>query len=241
MSISEMRPTAGGFEDRLEAELVKVIAERAARSGSPRRRAAAARRRPAIWASVLAAGTAVAAAAGFALGGPSSGHRPGVPSQAGQVHIRTAEFSVDTTTDGTVRLTWDKRQYIQYRLDIAGLQQALRAAGLPVLIKVGVFCQGPHDRGHLDPSGVGPGVGQVMQGENGPDGTVVFTFAPAAMPAGEELFIGYLSPAQLAITHGQPGSVERLVPTGVPLTCTTQAPPPHSRQPRPAPSGSAGR
>ena len=39
-----------------------------------------------------------------------------------------------------------------------------------------------------------------------------------------ELFIGYLSPAQLAVTQGQPGSVERLVPTGVPLTCTTQAP-----------------
>jgi hypothetical protein len=48
------------------------------------------------------------------------------------------------------------------------------------------------------------------------------------MPAGEELFIGYLSPSQLAVTHGQPGSVERLVPTGVPLTCTTAAPLPHS-------------
>jgi hypothetical protein len=244
MNVSEMRPPPGGFEDRLEAELVRVVAERAARAGSLRRRAAAARLRPGAWAGVLAAGTAVAAAAGVALGGPSAGHRPGGPSQAagaGQVHIRTAAFSVDTSNDGTIRLTWDKRQYIQYRQDIAGLQQALRAAGLPVLIKVGVFCQGPHDRGQLDPSGVGPGVGQVMTGEDGPAGTVVFTFAPAAMPAGEELFIGYLSPSQLAITHGQPGSVERLVPTGVPLTCTTQAPPAHSRLPRPAQTGSAGR
>jgi hypothetical protein len=33
------------------------------------------------------------------------------------------------------------------------------------------------------------------------------------IPAGEELFIGYLSPAQVAITQGRPGSVERLVPT----------------------------
>ena len=49
------------------------------------------------------------------------------------------------------------------------------------------------------------------------------------MPAGKQLFIGYLSPAQLAVTHGQPGSVERLVSTGVPLTCTTQAPPPGPR------------
>jgi hypothetical protein len=47
------------------------------------------------------------------------------------------------------------------------------------------------------------------------------------MPAGQQLFIGYLSPAQLAAVHGNPGSVERLVPTGVPLTCDTQAPPEH--------------
>jgi hypothetical protein len=135
---------------------------------------------------------------------------------------------VDAYPDGSVHVTWDKRQYIQYRQDIAGLQQALREAGFPVLIKEGVFCKGPHDHGHLGPGGVGPGVGQVMTGEDGPDGTVVFTFTPSAMPAGEELFIGYLSPSQLAVTHGQPGSVERLVPTGVPLTCTTQAPRPDS-------------
>ncbi len=68
-----------------------------------------------------------------------------------------------------------------------------------------------------------------MKGEDGPDGTVAFIFTPSAMPAGKELFIGYLSPSQLAVTHGQPGSVERLVPTGGPLTCTTQEPLPHSR------------
>jgi hypothetical protein len=74
-----------------------------------------------------------------------------------------------------------------------------------------------------------------MKGEDQPDGTVVFVFTPSAMPAGEELFIGYLSSAQLAITHGQPGSVERLVPTGVPLACTTQAPALHVRQSQPTP------
>ena len=71
-----------------------------------------------------------------------------------------------------------------------------------------------------------------MKGEGQADGTVVFVFTPSAMPAGKELFIGYLSPSQLAVTHGQPGSVERLVPTGIPLTCTTQAPAPHYRQPQ---------
>ncbi len=53
------------------------------------------------------------------------------------------------------------------------------------------------------------------------------------MPAGKELFIGYLTPSQLALTHGNPGSVERLVSTGVPLTCTTQPPPPNRGQTSP--------
>ena len=228
MNVSELRPPPRGFADRLEAELVKVVTARAARPQRLKQRAAAAMRRPAARAGVLAVGTAVAAAAGFAFG-PSLSHRPAAPQTApgtggGLVHIRTAAFTVDAYPDGTVHVTWDKSQYIQDRQDIAVLQQALREAGFPVLVREGVFCQGPHDNGHLGPGGVGPGVGQVMKGENGPDGTVVFTFTPSAMPAGEELFIGYLSPSQLAVTHGQPGSVERLVPAGVSLTCTTQAP-----------------
>jgi hypothetical protein len=44
------------------------------------------------------------------------------------------------------------------------------------------------------------------------------------MPAGKQLFIGYLNAAQLSASGGRPGSVERLVPTGVTLDCTTQAP-----------------
>ena len=228
MNVSELRPPPRGFADRLEAELVNVVTARAARPQRLKQRAAAAMRRPAARAGVLAVGTAVAAAAGFAFG-PSLSDRPAAPQTApgtggGLVHIRTAAFTVDAYPDGTVHVTWDKSQYIQDRQDIAVLQQALREAGFAVLVRDGVFCQGPHDNGHLGPGGVGPGVGQVMTGENGPDGTVVFTFTPSAMPAGEELFIGYLSPSQLAVTHGQPGSVERLVPAGVPLTCTTQAP-----------------
>ncbi len=243
MNGSDMRSPPGGFEDRLEAELVKVVTARAALHGGARRRAAAGTRRRVVTAGALAVGTVIAVAVGIALGGPSLSHGPDAPAQAepsgaaGPVHIRTAAFSVNTYTDGTIHVSWDKSRYIQYRQDIASLQQALRKAGFPVLIREGVFCQGLHDNGYLDPSGVGRGVGQVMKGEDGPDGTVVFIFTPSAMPAGEELFIGYLSPAQLAVTHGQPGSVERLVPTGVPLTCSTQAPRPHSRPSPPAESG----
>jgi len=234
MNISEMRPPPGGFEERLEAELVKVVTARAALPQRPRQRAAAAMRRHAARASVLAVGTGVAIAASFAFGGPSAGHRqaaaPRVAPSAGDapIHVRTAAFSVDTYSDGTVHVTWDKSQYSQDNRHIAALQHALREAGFPVLIKEGVFCAGPHDSGYLDPSGVGPGVGRVMKGQDRPDGTVVFIFTPSAMPAGEELFIGYLSPAQLAITHGRPGSVERLVPAGVRLACTTRAPAPHA-------------
>jgi hypothetical protein len=66
-----------------------------------------------------------------------------------------------------------------------------------------------------------------MKGVRQANGAVTLVFTPSAMPTGDELFIGYLTPSQLAVTHGNPGSVERLVPINGPLTCTTQAPAPH--------------
>ncbi|WP_432172717.1 hypothetical protein [Streptomyces sp. Tue6028] len=66
-----------------------------------------------------------------------------------------------------------------------------------------------------------------MRGERADDGRVTFVFTPSAMPEAKQLFIGYLNAEQLQVTHGRPGSVERLVPTDEPLTCTTQAPPRH--------------
>jgi hypothetical protein len=140
----------------------------------------------------------------------------------GALHIEAVAYTVDKAADGRITVTWDKQRYVE---DREGLQEALRAAGFPVLIKVGEFCTGPHDDGTLDPRGIGPGVDRVMKGEATPDGRARFVFTPSAMPAGKQLFIGYLSTAQLAVTHGAPGSVERLISTGVPLTCTTVAPP----------------
>ena len=232
MTVSKVRPPLGGFERRLEAELVKVVTRRATVPQGPPWRAAM--RRPVVQVSVAAGAAAAAAAAvtGLTLGSPAAPAGAGPGTAAGPVHIRTAAFTVDSYSDGTIHVTWDKSRYSQ---DREGLQQALRAAGFPVLIKEGVFCKGPQDNGHLDPSGVGPGVGEVMKAEQRADGTVVFVFTPSAMPVGEELFIGYLSSSQLAVTYGHPGSVERLVPTGVPLACTTQAPPPGSARPSPKP------
>lgn len=173
--------------------------------------------------------TGLAAATGLALGVPALSHPSTAPPEAdfgtgaGSVHIRTAAFTVDSHADGTIRVTWDKQRYFQ---DREGLQRALRAAGFPVLIKEGVFCEGPQDDGHPDPSGVD----RVMKVKGSADGRVILIFNPAAMPAGKQLFIGYLSPSQLALTHGQPASVEHLVPAEGPLTCTTQLPPPHHRE-----------
>ena len=236
MNVSKVRPPFGGFEGRLEAELVKVVIARATVPQGPQRRAAM--RRSAVQVSVvagLAAAAAFAAVTGLTPGSPTAPAGAGLSTAAGSVHIHTAAFTVDSYTDGTIHVTWDKSRYFQ---DREGLQQALRAAGFPVLIKEGFFCKGPQDNGYLDPSGVGPGVGEVMKAERQADGTVVFVFTPSAMPTGKELFIGYLSPSQLAVTHGQPGSVERLVSTGVPLTCTTQAPPSHYTQPPSKPGAS---
>ena len=95
----------------------------------------------------------------------------------------------------------------------------------PVLIKEGTFCAGPHDDITLNGSGVGPGVERVMKGRREKDDSVTFVFTPSAMPAGKQLFIGYLTQAQLAVTGGHPGSVERLVSATDSLACTDQAPP----------------
>jgi hypothetical protein len=170
--------------------------------------------------ATVAAGTV--AVAGLALGVATLANPSAAPPTTGQdVHIRTVAYSVDKLANGTVQVTWTKRQYID---DPAGLEAALRQAGFPVLIKVGEFCVGPQD----DPTlvrGTGPGVEDVVGRVSDDDGEATFIFNPAAMPAGKQLFIGYLNAAQLEVTGGTPGSVERLVSIDGPLACTTQAPP----------------
>ncbi|MFG2039081.1 hypothetical protein [Dactylosporangium sp. NPDC048998] len=173
---------------------------------------------------LTAAATAVVTATGVALGVTTYANPPAAPPGASDsaLHIQTVAYTVDRKADGTIEVTWDKQRYID---DREGLKAALHEAGFPVLIKVGEFCKGPDDDGTLDPSGTGPGVDRVVKAGSEADGKVTFVFIPSAMPAGKQLFIGYLSPAQLAVTQGRPGSVERLISTGVPLTCTTVAPP----------------
>jgi hypothetical protein len=232
---------------------------------------------------------AVAAGAAAVTGMAVVAATEGAADPAAGVHVHTAAYTVDSGADGSVRVTWDKQRYFE---DHEGLQNALRQAGFPVLIKVGEFCRGPQDDAAVTSSGVGPGVGEVVHGERadgsssghdaGPDGKpsdepgppdsgakpdgpgageepgatapadrggpegggkapdkadgprtggeasaagqVSLVFTPSAMPPGRQLFIGYLTADQLAVTGGHPGSIERLVPTDVPLTCTTDLP-----------------
>lgn len=172
--------------------------------------------------AAVAAGTV--AVTGLALGVATLANPSAAPpSASNDVHIRTVAYSVDKMADGTIQVTWTKRRMQE---DPAGLEAALRQGGFPVLIKVGEFCVGPNDDPALS-HGRGPGVDTVMQSLQDTDGEVTFAFIPAAMPAGKQLFIGYLNAAQLEITGGRPGAIERLVPTDVPLTCTTDLPPEH--------------
>jgi hypothetical protein len=182
------------------------------------------RRRRSLISSATGAATiaALAVAAVPALTHSAGPSTSALGTGAGSVQVHTVAFTVDSRDDGTIQVTWDKHKYFQ---DHAGLEKALRRAGFPLLVKEGSFCLGPQDDATLSPSGVGPGVTDVMQPANTNGDTVEFVFKPSAMPAGKELFIGYLDAAQLAQTHGRPGSVERLVSTGVPLTCSTTAPP----------------
>jgi hypothetical protein len=222
--MSDRETDASAVLDTLKDSLnhigMHASAEQIMAAGRARRR-----RRLAGTAAGVVAGAAVVTGVTLGLIPPTG---PATTNAAGGVHIRTVAYTVDSQNDGTVRVTWDKRRYFE---DHQGLQGALRAAGFPVLIKVGEFCRGPRDAGTLSPSGVGPGVEKVMKGQRGSDANVTFVFSPAAMPDGKQLFIGYLSPAQLAAVGGNPGSVERVVPRGVPLTCTPDPPPAHLGSP----------
>ncbi len=190
------------------------------------------RRRRAARVGAVSSAVAVVAASIAIVAWPTPPPPAGTAHGSTDLEVRTVAYTLDKHPDGTVTLTWTKQAYID---DPAGLQAALRRVGFPVLIKVGEFCKGPSDDGYLDASGQGRGVDAVLRAtRSGSD--VVFTFYPSAMPADTELFIGYLSPAQLAVTGGRPGSVERLVPTNAPLDCNTQAPPGH-----PAAATSAGK
>lgn len=216
MSDAETTRLLDTLRDSLDDVRLSVPVEEIVAEGRARRR-----RRKVAGVAVVALATS--AAVGAILANPSTAPPSYATSGAG-VHIHTVAYSVDSQKDGTVHVTFDKERYFT---DHAGLQGALRRAGFPVLMKVGVFCKGPGDDGKLSPSGAGAGVDRVESGVREGDGRVGLVFRPENMPPDTQLFIGYLDAAQLASVHGNPGSVERLVPTNAKLVCDTVAPPEH--------------
>ena len=134
-SAAGTRPPASGFEGRLEAELVRVVAHarlarRTRNSGQSRPYAAA------VPAGVLTVAFALAAAVCLTFGGPLLRRQEPAPVQArgrgaSQVNISTAAFTVAKGADGTIRVTWDKARYIQGARTSASLQRALARPGSP--------------------------------------------------------------------------------------------------------------
>jgi hypothetical protein len=216
MSDAETTRLLDTLRDSLDDVHLSIPVEEIVTQGRARRR-----RRKVAGVATVALATSIAV--GAALANPSTAPPSYATSGAG-VHVHTVAYSVDSQKDGTVHVTFDKGRYFT---DHAGLQSALRSAGFSVLMKVGVFCKGPDDNGKLSPSGGGAGVERVMSGVREDNGRVSLVFKPENMPPNTQLFIGYLDAAQLASVHGNPGSVERLVPTNAKLTCDTVAPPEH--------------
>jgi len=202
-------PAVPRFSQDMEQFLVA-----AARSGSPRRSATATRRRRYAVTGLVTAAVAAAAGVGIGYVG-SSGHLPaarpagssGTPWHSG-VHIHTAAFSVDTNPGGTVTLKLTVGQLFSP----SAMREALAKAGVPALVTVGSVCTVP------GPSDALPRVLSRSPGHVGR--TTVTTITPSAIPAGEELSIGYF-----AVPDGG-GLHISLVPDHAQLTCTSTPPGP---------------
>jgi hypothetical protein len=185
----------------------------AARASSPPRPARAPKRGRRAAVGLAAAAVAVAAAVGigYAASGP---HPPSATPTAssgttrGGVHIHLAAFSVDTNPGGTVTLELTRGQIF----NPSALRHALAQAGVPALVTVGSVCTSS------GPSDALPQV--ISRSAPQPDGSTVTIITPAAIPAGQELSIGYFP-----LPNG--GGVHiSLVPDNTPLTCTSTPPAP---------------
>jgi hypothetical protein len=155
--------------------------------------------------SGLAVGVAVLAVGAGLITGLGSGNDTvtltapaDTPLTARPVHVRLASFSLDSEPGGSATLTLVKGRPVTPDV----LRQDLADAGVPAVVEDGRFCQAP---------GVPSGLDQVVAPQRRPDGTVVLTFTPSAMPRGSVLSIGMFPQ----------GTAFALVPAGAQLTCKT--------------------
>ena len=164
MSDDDVRP--GGFEDRLLGELRMVVAERASDagrpSGRPRGHLARGGRRFAL------AGAAAVVVVLVGMSGLLVHYGDGAPPA----------YAVTRNMDGSVTVE------VRSLRDAAGLQRALRAAGIPAVVRYappGKTCR----RGWFTPAG-GHGTGFSRVG--GKNGVVHFTIR-RRIPPGDTLVI----------------------------------------------------
>jgi hypothetical protein len=157
-----------------------------------------------VAAIVAAAAVIIAVVVGLARSqGPGPNPSPGP--------IRFASFEVSTAPGGLVKLILSPGQL----RDPGALRQALAKVGVPALVTADQVCYVP------GPSAI---LTQVLSSppQHLPDGDTVWTIAPAAIPQGIELSIGYYHVA------GGFGIHVTLVPDHAVLTCTASPPtPPH--------------
>ncbi|MHB8450745.1 MAG: hypothetical protein ACYDAQ_09920 [Mycobacteriales bacterium] len=193
------------------------------------------RLRPVRWlaAGLGVAGVAAATTLAFALTGvprPIPNHGTGTtqPTQSTGT-IRTVGFVLAANANGTLTLT------MRQVLDPAALQQALAQHGIPALVKTDAYCTSnpaapdPRSIGVLSANlpfkpptlGLVPAPAQPLHPAGFTAGTKT-VINPAAMPAGTELFFGYV-----------PG--DSLVSAGLIYTksysCSSQRPPAGPKSP----------
>jgi hypothetical protein len=191
--------TPTNFEERLLHELREVVAERPAPSAAPAPTSVVAptraRQRPRRRLVVAAAGGVAAVLAAVAIFAGSGGTE--------------SAYAVTPRADGSVTVK------ISRLSDAAGLQRALRDAGVPAVVRYGAStdCPAPatggghepgtaerqepggHDsRPSLDSAGTEPAPGAAKSPQltaglaKGPDGTT-FTIDPGSIASGDELYI----------------------------------------------------
>ncbi len=147
-----MRDDLSDVRSVLQEAFGQVHLEVSAEEIEARGRTRRARRRVVTTAGACAAVAALTLAVQGTGGGSAPPSQAGNSTGAGAVHVRTAAYTVDTKTDGTIHVTWDKERYFA---DHAGLERALNQARFPVLIKVGEFCRG-RATGSWTPAASGP-------------------------------------------------------------------------------------
>jgi hypothetical protein len=157
---------------------------------------------------LAACAAAVAAAGSVALGLGLSGAHGAAPNAAassirgtatvrGTGTIRTAAFTLTHNANGTDTLTLTMGQVF----NPAALQQALVQDGIPALVKIDAHCSS--DPPPASPASLGVLSVQLPNGTSVPrstpghaypiPGNAVTVINPSAMPAGTELFFGYLN------------------------------------------------